>query len=286
MTDDAADSPPEIIAHRGFAGAAPENTVAAARRAAAGPSPASMVEVDVMPTGDDTVVCFHDSHLHATGASRGVTDARGTVWETPDGVVLAAEVLDSGETVPRLGDVLDAVPETVSVNVELKNPGSASLRFAESLDAETLAEQRDLWDPFVADVVDIVDRRGNDVLFSSFYEAALAAAQDAATSIPLGVLAWNSVEYCLTVADRYDAEAVHPPWNLVQGTPFTGEAKHLPERPEVSTDIVAAAHDAGRAVNVWTVDTWYRADRLRRAGVDGLIADYPCLLAVPESGEE
>lgn len=278
----AGDDPPEIIAHRGFAGAAPENTVAAARRVAVGPGRASMMEVDVMPTADGTVVCFHDEHLHGAGASRGITDARGRVWETPDDVVLDAEVLDSGETVPRLADVLCALPETVGLNVELKNPGSADLRFAESLDESSLADQRRLWDPFVASVVETVERHGNDVLFSSFYEAALAATRDVAPSVPIGVLAWDELADPLTLADRYDAEAVHPPWNLVAGTPFAGDAGHLEAAPELSSDVVAQAHDAGRAVNVWNVDTWYQAEQLRRAGADGLIVDYPSLLPVDE----
>lgn len=272
------EEPPKIIAHRGFAGAAPENTVAAARRVATGPGRASMMEVDVMPTADGTVVCFHDDHLHDAGDSRGITDARGRVWETPDDVVLDAEVLDSAETVPRLADVLSALPETVGLNVELKNPGNESLRFAASLDESSLADQRQLWDPFVADVVEVVAEYDNDVLFSSFFEAALAAARDLAPSIPIGVLAWDGLDGPLTLADRYDAEAVHPPWNLVAGTPFVGDAGHLAEDVTVTTNVVAEAHDAGRAVNVWNVDTWYQAEQLRRVGVDGLIVDYPCLL--------
>jgi len=276
------DAVPEIIAHRGFAGVAPENTVAAARRAATGPGGAATVEVDVMPTADGTVVCFHDSHLHAAGASRGLTDARGTVWETPDEVVLDAEVLDSGETVPRLADVLAALPDAVDVNVELKNPGSADLRFGEVLDGDELADQRDLWDPFVADVLAVVAEYENDVLMSSFCEAAIAAVRDAAPQVPVGVLTRDSVADAVTIADRYDAEAVHPPWYLVAGTPFAGDPDHADDHdgadPEVSADVVAEAHDAGRAVNVWTVDTWHRAECLRRAGVDGLIADYPGLL--------
>jgi len=276
---DAASDRPSVLAHRGFAGAAPENTVAAARRAATGPGSAAMVEVDVMPTADGTVVCFHDDHLHAEAASRGLTDARGTVWETPDEVVLDAEVLDSGQTVPRLADVLGALPAEVGVNVELKNPGSDAVVFAESLDPDELADQRALWDPFVADVLAVLDDHDNGALISSFYEAAVAATREAAPSIPVGVLAWDSLDDALEIAARYDAEAVHPPWNLVAGTPGAGEPRHLDAPPNVTTDVVARAHDAGRAVNVWTVTTWYQAEQLRRAGVDGLLADYPCLLA-------
>jgi glycerophosphoryl diester phosphodiesterase len=243
-----------------------------------------MVELDVMSTRDGTVVCFHDRHLHATETSRGLTDARGTVWETPDDTVLAAEVLGSGQTVPRLADVLDVLPADVGVNVELKNPGAEGLRFDEALGPDALAAQREVWTPFVADVVDVVTRYEHDVLFSSFYEAALAAARDVAPSVPVGVLTRNSLSDCRTVADRYDAEAIHPPRAFVLDDRRTREVGRRDGASTATTDVVAEAHDAGRAVNVWTVETWYQAERLRRAGVDGIIAEYPFLLQ-PTDGD-
>lgn len=42
-------------------------------------------------------------------------------------------------------------------------------------------------------------------------------------------------------------------------------------------DLVEWAHERGKTVNAWTVDTWYQAERLADAGVDGLVADYPNL---------
>ncbi|EMA50677.1 glycerophosphodiester phosphodiesterase [Halococcus salifodinae] len=44
------------------------------------------------------------------------------------------------------------------------------------------------------------------------------------------------------------------------------------------TDAIERAHDAGMDVNVWTIDTSIAIDRLRRAGVDGVIADSPDVL--------
>lgn len=306
---DSEDSRPTVIAHRGFAGISPENTVRAARRAATGPGRAAMVELDVMPTRDGTVVCFHDSHLHATETSRGLTDAQGTVWETPDDTVLTAEVLRSGQTVPRLADVLDALPTDVCVNVELKNPGveAEGLRFDEALGPDALATQREVWTPFVAAVVDVIAQYEHDVLFSSFYEAALAAAREVAPSVPVGVLTSKSPSDCRTIADRYDAEAIHPPRTLVLDDQSSGEVGR-PDAPTTTTtattnttgmtgtaattgttnttDVVADARDAGRAVNVWTVNTWYQAERLRRIGVDGIIAEYPFLLQPTDEGDD
>jgi glycerophosphoryl diester phosphodiesterase len=52
---------PLIIAHRGFSGRFPENTLAAVRGALA--VPVDMVEVDVQQTADQKIVVFHDDLL-------------------------------------------------------------------------------------------------------------------------------------------------------------------------------------------------------------------------------
>lgn len=39
-------------------------------------------------------------------------------------------------------------------------------------------------------------------------------------------------------------------------------------------DALTIAHDENRAVNVFKIDTWYQAEQLANAGVDGLIANY------------
>lgn len=277
MTRRAVAETPVIIAHRGFAGAYPENTLYAVQQATTCDNVA-MVEVDVMPTADGTVVCFHDDHLHPTTRSRGITDSRGTVWKTDTETVLNATVLESDEPIPRLSSILDAIPANVGINVELKNYGGTKSTFATALEPTECRDERRRWTPFVADVVDILNHFSGPVLVSSFYEGALAAVREKAPDLPIGVLVWDSLVDGLTIAARYDAEAVHPPWNLVQGTPFAGTKNHLDRSPEISVDIIEAAHEEGRAVNVWTVDTWYRAAHLARAGVDGLLVDYPSLV--------
>ena len=271
------DGDPLLFAHRGFAGENPENTVAAAS-AAAGAGGADRVEIDVVPTADGDPVVFHDADLSGRGGppgapdDRGLTDATGTVWETDTATVTAAEVLGSGETVPLLGAVLDAIPSEVGVNVELKNPGRprSALRPGEALSPEALAARKAAWRPLVDRVSVAVEKREHDVLVSSFHEAALAATRER-SECPVAPLFSESVEDALAIARRYDAAAVHPPIDAVRGTPFF-DASRFGDR-----DVVAAAHDAGRAVNVWTVETWYQADRLRAAGVDGVIADYSTL---------
>ena len=267
---------PTVIAHRGFAGVFPENTVGAAV-AAAGLEETAMLEVDVQPAACGTPVVFHDDRLEGTRDGRQITDAEGVVWETPLEELRRAEVLESGESVPTLAALLEAVPETVGVNVELKNPGTANVRFAEALPDRDRESRRELWTPFVERVVDDCESFDGELIFSSFYEGALAAIRDVAPAYAAAALVWDSLEDGLEIARRYDCEAIHPPRNAVAGTAMTDEEYYGLPTDEPAVDVLAVAHEEGRAVNVWTIETWVQFDDLREAGVDGIIAEYPGL---------
>ncbi|UHQ95385.1 glycerophosphodiester phosphodiesterase [Haloterrigena alkaliphila] len=276
---------PELIAHRGFAGLYPENTVGAVEASARGgrssyaPSRgADMIEIDVVPTAEGDVVVFHDDRLaERDDGERGLTDTEGVVWETDTATVTSAEVLESGETVPRLRETLEAIPPSVGVNVELKNPGSFDVRFAESLPSDELEGQKELWRPFVTAVLDVVDDFGHEFLFSSFYEAALATTREAA-EYPIAPLLWNAVADGVEIARRYEAEAVHPPYHMIRGTPFYADQHYEADAGWEELDLLAVAHEEGRDVNVFTLETWYQAERLAAAGVDGLISDHADVL--------
>lgn len=265
-----------LIAHRGFAGVYPENTVAAVERAAAesvGGRPPEMVEVDVYPTADGEVVAFHDAELgRVTDAPDDLTGR--PVWEISSDRLADLDVLGTGHTVPRLADVLDALPPEVGLNVEFKNPGSHEIRPDENLPPDERDEQTALWREFAATVLETLADYDNEVLVSSFCEGALAAVRERDPETDVAAVFADSIADGMEVARRYDADAVHPPWNAIAGTPlFNADYDSLGPYEEV--DLVAAAHEEGRSVNAWTVESWYQADQLRRAGVDGLIADYP-----------
>ena len=266
---------PTVIAHRGFAGENPENTRAAARAATREDGPgrrADMVELDVVPTADGDIVVFHDDDLAGRdGTGMGLTDTSGLVWETSTATVTSARVLQTAETVPKLDDILEVIPNDVDVNIELKNPGSTALRFGEKLSDNALKIQQKIWRPFVTRVVDIVETHDHEVLFSSFYEAALAVVSEQSIAAVAPIL-WDSIDDGLAIAEAYDADAIHPPVGMIRGTPFFDGSRFG------DTDLVRRARDHDRAVNVWTVDSWYQADRLIDAGVDGLISDYSTLL--------
>lgn len=238
-----------LLAHRGFAGVAPENTLAAVRGAV---DRADGIEVDVQPTRDGTPVVFHDHRLDDADGARGITDATGAVWDATPDALADADVLGSGAGVPTLAAVADAVTGDTTLHVELKSPGCVTT-------PGTDGPPQSRWQPFVDSVAAAV--ADTPVVFSSFFDGALAAARDAAPGVPRAALCVDG-QRGLARAAAADCAALHPPVDRIE-----------------DTSLVARAHDAGLTVNAWTVDTWLDATRCRRAGVDGVLADYPGVVA-------
>jgi glycerophosphoryl diester phosphodiesterase len=259
-----------VVAHRGLAGRYPENTLSAFRAASARPD-VDAVELDVMPTADGEVVVFHDDTLaRLTGAPAGVRNR--PVWTLDYAHLRSYEILDSGESIPRLAEVLAVVPSSVAVNVELKHPGREIVEDG-PLDESTLARERERWRPFVDRVLGTFAGSPHDVLVSSFHEAALAAVRNADPSVPVAAVFLDSVADGLTVARRHDTEYLHVPRNMLAGTSLFNES--YVGGPYEAVDLLALAREEDRRVNVWTVTEPEQGRELALAGVDGLITDVP-----------
>ena len=261
---------PRVIAHRGYAADNPENTIAAMRTAAADDR-TDAVEIDARATADDRVIVFHDDDLsRLTDAPPAVSNT--PVWELAYDELSQYTVGDSDEPIPLLTEVLAAIPESVDVNLELKHPGREGLQFG-AVDGDAREAAADRWRPFVDRALDVATATNHDLLVSSFYEGALAATHAVDPPVPLAPLVVDDVETAFTLADRYDAAAIHPPLDAVldESGVTTVPGERLLER----------AHDADRSVNVWTVTTRREATTLAAAGVDGLIADTPDVVSEP-----
>ncbi len=111
----------QITAHRGASMAAPENTMAAVKRAIE--DEADWVEIDVQETADGEVVVFHDSDFMRLSA----VDLK--IW---DATLADLEAIDVGswfdprfkdQRVPRLADVLGECKGKAGVSIELKYYG-------------------------------------------------------------------------------------------------------------------------------------------------------------------
>lgn len=103
-------SSPAIIAHRGASAHAPENTLAAFRKAME--ARADGIELDVHLSADGMVVVIHDADLSRT------TNGSGKVHQT---TLAELQKLDAGgEPVPLLEEVLQILDDNTFLNIELK----------------------------------------------------------------------------------------------------------------------------------------------------------------------
>jgi glycerophosphoryl diester phosphodiesterase len=272
------------IAHRSYAGVYPENTVLAAEKASNGDEhdQPDMIEIDVQPCKGEGIAVFHDEKLGKRG-ELGLTGKEGVTWKKECEEVFDAEVLDSGEKIPRLEEFLKAVPEEVSVNIELKDVDSEEVEFrweegdlllGEKLDSETLERNRLIWKPFVEKVLEVAERFENEILISSFFEGAIAATSEVDPGIDTAFLFWNSIEEGLEVVEKYDCEALHPPVDMISRSAYFNQ-KTYTQGGFNDRDLVEWAHSRGKKVNVWTIENWHQAREMKEADVDGLITNYP-----------
>jgi len=110
-----------VIAHRGAAGKAPENTLASVRQAVE--DGADWIEIDVQETADGEVVVIHDSDfMKLAGIDLKVWDATQSQIDRID-VGSWFDPSFATERVPTLGDVLAAARGKAKVVIELKYYG-------------------------------------------------------------------------------------------------------------------------------------------------------------------
>lgn len=228
---------PRIIAHRGLAIDAPENTLLAfAKALAAG---ATHLETDVHCSADGIAVISHDPDL-ARVAGRDVRVEQLTMPE------LRRVPLGHDQGFPSLAEALDAFPEA-RFNIDIKDQRAAAPAAAAILEAG--ATHRVLLTSFSA------SRR------SSAARALPGVALSPSTSEFLPVLVGAKLGL-----PRLTARALRR---------FV--AVQLPERRGplrlVTRRTVHAAHRAGVEVHVWTVDDVAAMSRLLELGVDGIVTN-------------
>jgi glycerophosphoryl diester phosphodiesterase len=134
----AAPFPSAVCAHRGASTTAPENTLAAFRAAAQGPS--EIVELDVYLTRDEELVVFHDEKLErTTGGEKGrVVDLTLEEIRAFDVGAWFGERF-AGERVPRLAEAIAAIGRRATPMIEVKEAQKRAPALVERL-AQGLAE--------------------------------------------------------------------------------------------------------------------------------------------------
>ncbi len=113
---------PQVIAHRGYSGAYPENTLCAIRGAIA--IGVDMVEVDVRLSRDRVPVIFHSpSLMPITACPRRVEELTVDELKTLDVGAWRGEVY-CGERIPTLDEVLTLTRGRIPVNLDIKTPAA------------------------------------------------------------------------------------------------------------------------------------------------------------------
>jgi glycerophosphoryl diester phosphodiesterase len=243
-----------VIGHRGASAEAPENTLAAFRRAAE--LGVDGFELDVRITADGVAVVIHDPQLDRT------TDRAGAVAACPLERLREADAgarftIDGGRTypwhgrgvvVPTLDEVLDAFP-AMALLIELKVP-----------EAQTA-------------VRDALLRHG-------------ATARCVVSAIPHAALAAFRRPPFLRGASRRDILRL---WlgskiGIASAAPdclcFAVPLRH--RGLQVTTGrLLAAARRLGRPVHVWTVDAPTVAAGLWARGVSGILTNDPAAMPRP-----
>lgn len=241
-----------VFAHRGGAALAPENTLAAFDRALA--CGVDGFELDVRLSRDGVVVVHHDATVDRTTSGRGaVADLTADELSHLDAgyhfsVAGSYPFRGRGVGVPRLREVLERYPD-VPLIIEFK------------ADDDRLAERT------IADI-EAAGAAGR-VALASFEHRVIEAARRLAPGIPTSA-STREVRGLLWRA-RFGATVRRPPYRLVQ-VPETRGTTRI-----VSPRFVRAAHRAGLAVQVWTVDRVADIHRLLDWGVDAVITDRPDL---------
>ena len=228
---------PRVLAHRGLALEAPENTLLAFAHALA--LGVEYVETDVHASADGVAMIAHDPDLsRVLGRPEKVSDL--TAAE------LGALDLGDGQHMPTLAEALDALPDA-RFNIDLKV--AAAVPSAVEMITSLRAERR--------------------VLLTSFSErrrrAAISRLPGVATSASGPLFAG-----ALLAASVRGAPAVR---RLLRGI----QAVQIPERALGMSTITPGRlrqyHAAGVEVHVWTINDVDSMHRLLDLGVDGIVTD-------------
>jgi len=225
------------IAHRGASGYAPENTLAAFRRATA--LGVTFIETDLHLTRDAHFVALHDETVDRTTTGQGPIQAMtlAEVRRLDAGSWFGSEFM--GERVPTLPEILEfARKHDVVFYLELKPNGFWGGEHA-LISALREAQQ-------IARVVII-----------SFDPGILEGLRRLEPTLMTGLLFDNQIEDVLAKTTDIGARQVAVRGNLV--TP----------------NFLKEAHQRDLQVVCWTINNPAHMRLLASAGVDGIISDYP-----------
>lgn len=284
---------PLAIAHRGARAHAPENTLAAARRARI--AGADMWELDTCLTKDNRLVVIHDDTLErTTDVAKRPEFANRAPWpvnaftlkeirtldagswfgeKDPFGTVRSGEVNAAtlasyrGEKIPTMEEALRLTKELGwRVNVEIKShaghPGHAIV----TREVTSLIKKL---------------RMEDAVIISSFQHAYLREAATLLPSVALGALVEKPAPGEDPNAGRKAGTAIVESLTVNEAAAMCRNAEAAffhPDKAFLDAAFVASMQGAGFPVNAWTVNAPEDLRLMLEYGVHGIITDFPARL--------
>lgn len=231
-------SEPTITAHRGLSAKAPENTLYAFSDAIEAGS--DCIELDIQQTRDGVLVVMHDQNLErTTGIDR-------NIWEVDYDDICE---LDAGSwfdpmyanaRIPTLEETLQFIDNRIQLNIEIKPTKHTS---------STLEE----------DVAKLIDQYGytDSCWVTSFSYSSLKKIKKVNPDIRTGYImsvAYGQF-YSLQYADAFSLNKVF-----------------------VTSQVVNAAHQSGKQIFAWTVNSSSEVRSLCNLHVDNIITDDPVMV--------
>lgn len=229
---------PTVMAHRGLSADAPENTLYAFSDAIS--VGADFIELDVQQTRDGVLVVMHDSNLkRTTGVNKDIWDVDYADIQNLD----AGSWFDSAYAnarIPTLEETLQFVDKRAKLNIEIKPTKHGS---------DTLEQ----------DVAELITRyQYTDACYvTSFSYGSLKKVKEANPEIRTGYLmsvAYGQF-YSLKYADAFSLNKVF-----------------------VTSQVVNAAHQQGKQIFAWTVNSMSEVRSLCNLHVDSIITDDPVMV--------
>jgi len=227
-----------VLAHRGFSGAYPENTMLAFKKAIE--AGADGIELDIHCSSDGKLVIIHDENLvRTTGVQALVSDLSLKKLTSIRASKTKDDAFDT--PIPSFEEFCDfAKSHNFITNVEIKTNNTWYL------DIEKKA-------------VDMVRAFGLEdrIIFSSFNWVSVLKAKQLAPHIPCGFLYESQHEKLAFQAKDAGIEYLHPDFALLSDT------------------VVDECRQCAIGLNVWTCNTEERVRKLIEWGATSVISNYP-----------
>jgi glycerophosphoryl diester phosphodiesterase len=230
---------PHFAAHRGAGKLAPENTLAAMRVGYA--HGYRMVEFDAKLSADGQIILMHDDTVKRT--SSGVGRVADLSWESLSRLDAGSwhSSAYAGEPIPLLATIAHyLIDKGIAANIEIKPcPGRE-----QDTGHAVGSAARELWRD-----------AATSPLLTSFSEAALEAAHDAAPELARGLLADRAPDDWATRLERLDCAAL------------------VLDCRRLTRSLAASIKDARYRLLTYTVNEPRRAEELLSWGIDCIITD-------------